>query len=77
MRCKIIVVKLSEKESSTIRHLQERLQVAIQGRGAFRRFKDVRSSHPQERDRWFRFHDQRLQQRVLDWLDEEGIAPSV
>ena len=58
-------------------HLQELLEVAIQGRGAFRRFKDVLAKHPQERERWFRFHDQRVQQRVLDWLDEEGITPIV
>ncbi len=56
-------------------HLQELLQVSIRGKGAFRRFKDVLAAHPQERDRWFQFHDARLHQRVLDWLDTEGILP--
>ncbi len=56
-------------------HLQELLQVAIRGKGAFRRFKDVLAAHPQERERWFQFHDERLHQRVLDWLETEGILP--
>ena len=56
-------------------HLQELLQVAIQGKGAFRRFKDVLGAYPQERERWFQFHDERLRQRVLDWLEREDITP--
>jgi hypothetical protein len=56
-------------------HLRELLQVAIQGKGAFRRFKDVLACHSHERERWFRFHDERLRQRVLDWLDMEGVDP--
>jgi len=56
-------------------HLQELLWVAIRGKGAFRRFKDVLLAYPQERERWFQFRDKRLHQRVLDWLDEEGISP--
>ncbi len=58
-------------------HLQEVLQVAIRGKGAFRRFKDVLATYPQERERWFQFHDERLHQRVLDWLATEGISPIV
>jgi hypothetical protein len=56
-------------------HLAELLAVAIQGRGAFRRFKDVLLRYPEERERWFRFNDQRMRQRVLQWLDSEGIEP--
>lgn len=57
-------------------HLAELLAVAIQGRGAFRRFKDVLLGYPEERDRWFRFNDERMRQRVLKWLDSEGIEPA-
>jgi hypothetical protein len=53
--------------------LQDRLWAAIRGRGAFRRFKDVLASSPAERDRWFAFKDQRVRQRVLAWLADEGI----
>ena len=55
--------------------LQARLERAISGRGAFRYFKDLLLDYPQERQRWFRFRDERMRQRVLDWLEEEGIEP--
>jgi hypothetical protein len=55
--------------------LQARLEQAISGRGAFRYFKDVLLDYPKERERWFRFQDERMHQRVLEWLDEEGIEP--
>jgi hypothetical protein len=56
-------------------HLAELLQVAIDGKGAFRRFKDVMARHPQERERWFRFKDERAQERALEWLNDIGISP--
>jgi len=40
--------------------LRELLEVALDGRGAFRRFKDVLARWPQERARWFAFHDECL-----------------
>lgn len=55
--------------------LQARLADAIRGRGAFRRFKDVLLEHPPERERWFRFKDEQMRRRVLEWLEEEGIQP--
>jgi Uncharacterised protein family (UPF0158) len=55
--------------------LQERLWAAIRGRGAFRRFKDVLAGAPADRERWFGFKDDRLRQRVLAWLADEGIEP--
>jgi hypothetical protein len=55
--------------------LRARLERAISGRGAFRYFKDVLEDYPKERERWFRFRDERMQRRILDWLEEEGIEP--
>lgn len=55
--------------------LADRLERAISGRGAFRNFKDVLLDYPEERERWFRFQDDRMHQRVLEWLEEEGIEP--
>lgn len=60
-------------EDVTNPHLAEVLAVAIRGRGAFRRFKDVLGDHPEERDRWFAFSHRRSRQRLLDWLEAEGI----
>lgn len=55
--------------------LQERLERAISGRGAFRYFKDVLLDYPAERERWFRFKQERLHQRMLEWLEAQGITP--
>jgi hypothetical protein len=55
-------------------HLAELLMVAINGRGAFRRFKDVLLNYPEARDRWFSFKDERVQQRALEWLDDIGVS---
>jgi len=56
-------------------HLAELLEVAINGKGAFRRFKDVLARHPEERERWFRFKDERMEQRALEWLEDIGVSP--
>jgi hypothetical protein len=46
---------------------------AIQGRGAFRRFKDALLDYPDLRERWFAFRDARAAQRMTDWLEARGI----
>ena len=51
-------------------HLSELLEVAINGKGAFRRFKDVLLNYPEERERWFQFKDDRMKERALEWLDD-------
>jgi hypothetical protein len=56
-------------------HVQEILEVAIQGKGAFRRFKDTLERYPKEREHWFEFLDARSKERVLNWLREEEIQP--
>jgi len=55
--------------------LRERLWNAIQGRGAFRRFKDLLVRHPQVEEAWFDFKDARLQKRVANWLETHDIEP--
>jgi hypothetical protein len=55
--------------------LQERLWWAIEGRGAFRRFKGVLAHHLRERERWFAFKDERMRRRVLNWLASHDIEP--
>lgn len=57
--------------------LRSRLWGAIQGRGAFRRFKDTLAGHSRERERWFAFKEERLRQEVLGWLASEGIEPII
>ena len=57
-------------------HLQDRLWRAIQGRGAFRYFKDVLAEHPDERERWFAFKDRCVHDRISRWLESESIEPT-
>ncbi|MFB6355349.1 MAG: UPF0158 family protein [bacterium] len=47
--------------------LRERLLNAIQGSGAFRRFKDLVFEEG-IRQEWYEFRDRRIRRRVLDWL---------
>src|SRR5262249_36815897 len=58
------------------RRLGELLDVALEGRGAFRRVKDVLARHPRERERWFRFRDDRVQEAMREWLSDNDIEAS-
>jgi hypothetical protein len=64
--------------ASSVRNarLRDRLEIALDGRGAFGRFKRVLSDHPAERERWFAFREQRLHQSAREWLVEHGIEPT-
>jgi Uncharacterised protein family (UPF0158) len=56
--------------------LRMRMDIALQGRGAFRRFKHALLDSPAERERWFAFRDQQLLQAAREWLNAEGIEPT-
>jgi len=53
--------------------LQTQLTVAIDGKGAFRRFKDVLMSYPVQRERWFTFRSERLAACMKAWLTAHDI----
>jgi hypothetical protein len=55
--------------------LREKLTQAIDGKGAFRRFKDVLMSFGTERERWFTFRSERLRTFMEAWLTAHAIAP--
>jgi len=52
---------------------QDKLLSAIDGKGAFRRFKDVLMHYPVERERWFTFRSERLRSCMESWLAAHGI----
>lgn len=54
-------------------HLRELLDVALRGKGAFRRFKDVLLNYPAERERWFEFESQRQRETIEAWAREQGV----
>jgi hypothetical protein len=62
--------------SVTNARLRDRLEVALDGRGAFRRFKNVLFDAPAERERWFAFRDRRLRAAAREWLADQGIEPA-
>ena len=55
--------------------LRERLTHAIDGKGAFRRFKDVLMSFGPERERWFAFRSERLRIFMEAWLNAHALTP--
>jgi hypothetical protein len=56
--------------------LRERLIISIDGKGAFRRFKDVLLAYPAERERWFSYRADLLHWHVHNWLDSNHIEPA-
>ncbi len=52
---------------------RDKLVRAIDGKGAFRRFKDVLMSYPVDRERWFAFRSERLRACMEAWLLAHGI----
>ena len=55
--------------------LRDQLTSAIDGKGAFRRFKDVLMTYGTERERWFAFRSERLRVFMEAWLGAHGLAP--
>jgi hypothetical protein len=55
--------------------LRQKLIGAIDGKGAFRRFKDVLMGHVQERERWFAFRSERLRVFMEAWLSAHALHP--
>jgi hypothetical protein len=53
--------------------LKDKLNIAIDGKGAFRRFKDVLMAYPNERERWFAKRSAKLHTHMAQWLKEKSI----
>lgn len=56
--------------------LRAQLERAIDGRGPFRRFKEVLRDHRSELDRWYRFQEEAVRGRLFRWLESQGIRIS-
>jgi hypothetical protein len=55
--------------------LRAQLAQAIDGKGAFRRFKDVLIAFTTERERWFAFRSERLRVFMEAWLAANNMRP--
>lgn len=53
--------------------MRSRLQASIDGKGAFRRFKDVLMSTTTERETWYTFRREKLQAFMQAWLESHGF----
>jgi hypothetical protein len=58
-------------------HARQRLEDALDGRGAFRRFRRVLGDHPELRDQWHAAHDAATREQALEWLAELGIEANL
>lgn len=56
--------------------LRDRLIISIDGKGAFRRFKDVLLAYPAERERWFSYRAELLHWHIQQWLEQHDIKPT-
>lgn len=61
-------------ETAEAGDFRDQLVASIDGKGAFRRFKDVLMGHPVDRERWFTFRSERLKVAMEAWLDAHGIV---
>ena len=62
-------------ETVTDRRLYQLLVVALDGKGAFGRFKRVLADYPAERERWYRMKQAVMTEWVKEWLSELEIEP--
>jgi hypothetical protein len=61
--------RISDEQAS------RRLDRAIRGRGAFRRFRDeLHHEYPHLLPIWYAFRDARAQRRAVDWLVDNGLV---
>jgi hypothetical protein len=55
--------------------IREQLDVALQGKGAFRRFRDVVFRHPDLKTRWLATRQEALLKEALEWIESLDIEP--
>lgn len=56
--------------------IADRLDAAIHGTRAFRRFKDILSQRPSNLDAWYAFSEERQLGRARAWLADQGYTPA-
>jgi hypothetical protein len=54
--------------------LKEELSRALNGRGAFRKFKDVLIHYPKERKRWHGYNAKAVKKEIIEWVNTLGSS---
>jgi len=57
-------------DSVTNPHLRDLLFVALNGKGAFRRFKNVLMNYPKEQELWYKMIDEKVDEWIREWLND-------
>ena len=55
--------------------LKDLLVVSLEGKGAFRKFKDVLLDYPKERKRWHGYNAKAAKKELVRWLHSIGVEP--
>ena len=53
--------------------LKQKLYLALRGRGACQRFKEILKEAPEDGKRWQEFHHARWEELIQSWLESHGI----
>ncbi len=56
--------------------LKQKLVSAVDGKGAFRRFKDALADDSEKRELWFARRSVKLQAHIAEWLKAKNITPA-
>jgi hypothetical protein len=62
-------------ETLSDHRLKEKLSAALNGKGAFARFKSVLIDYPKERKRWHGYNAKAMKKAIIDWLGSLGVKP--
>jgi hypothetical protein len=57
------------------RHLAGMLELALDGKGAFGRFKHALDGYPREAERWYAMKQAWFDEQIREWLHDLEIAP--
>ncbi len=68
-------IMASFADSASKKGLREKLAIALNGNGAFRRFRSVLNDHPDELEKWYAFKDDWMREEAIKWLLENDIEP--
>lgn len=55
--------------------LKEELTIALNGKGAFKKFKNILLEYPKERKRWHAFNAKTMKNTIKEWLISLGVKP--
>ena len=62
-------------ETITDQDLKEEVSASLNGKGAFRKFKDLLINYPKERKRWHSYNAKTMKREIIEWLNSVGVKP--